>query len=232
LHDSEVQRLNAVYRGYSDRKLGSSKWSPSNPGNQAIIHERDAIVLDLLQRWGFLPLGERRILDLGCGMGGVLADLQKMGARPENLVGVDLLTERICKARERFPRISFHQANAEALPFPDNSFDLVLIFTVFSSILDQKMTGNVASEVRRILRSGGAIVWYDFRFNNPFNPNVRGMVRSTIRELFPQFLVRLQAVTLLPQLARRLGALTARLYPKLARIPFLRTHYLGLLIKP
>ena len=135
-------------------------------------------------------------------------------------------------ARERFPEISFHRANAEALPFPDCSFDLVLLFTVFSSILSREMTFNIASQVRRILRSGGAIVWYDFRFNNPFNPNVRRVVRSAIRELFPQFSLRLQAVTLLPQLARRLGPLTPRLYPVLARIPFLRTHYLGLLIKP
>ncbi len=230
--DSEVQRLNDVYRDYSDRKLGSSKWSLANPGNQAILHERDYLLRKLLHNSGFLPLGDRRILDLGCGVGNVLANLQKWGARPENLVGVDLLAERICMARQRFPQISFHQANAEALPFPDAAFDLVLLFTVFSSILSQQMSLNVASQVSRVLRSGGAIIWYDFRFNNPFNPNVRAMVRNGIRRLFPQFALRLQAVTLVPQLARRLGLFAPRFYPVLAKIPFLRTHYLGLLIKP
>ncbi len=230
--DAEVERLNAVYREYAERKLSGSKWSPVNRGNQAILQERDYILGKLLNNSGFLPLADRRILDIGCGMGGVLANLQKWGERPANLVGLDLLVERVCMARNRFPEISFDQANAEALPFPDGAFDLVLVFTVFSSILSREMTLNVASQARRVLRSGGAIIWYDVRFNNPFNPNVRGVTRSGIRRLFPQFALRQQTVTLVPQLARRLGVFAPRLYPLLARVPFLRTHYLGLLIKP
>jgi SAM-dependent methyltransferase len=231
IHDTEVQRLTAVYRDYSDRNLASSKWSPANRGNQAIVLERDRILGQLLNNSGFRPLGDRRILDIGCGAGGVLADFQKWGARPENLVGVDLLAERIRAARERFPRISFHQANAEALPFPDGAFDLVLLFTALSSILNDEMRQNVAAEARRLLRPGGAIVWYDFRFDNPFNRNVRGIGQRGIRRLFPDFLARMRSLTLAPPLARRLGVLTQRLYPILARLPFLRTHYLGLLIK-
>jgi SAM-dependent methyltransferase len=232
IHDSEVERLNAVYREYSERKLGSSKWSPANRGNQAIVQERDRILRHLLDNSGFSPLGQRRILDIGCGAGGVLADFQKWGARPENLVGIDLLAERIRMAREHFPQISFHQANAEALPFADEVFDLALLFTAVSSILDDEMRQNVAAEARRVLRPGGAIVWYDFRFNSPFNPNVRGIGRGWIRRLFPESVMRLRSLTLAPPLARRLGVFTELLYPILARIPVLRTHYLGLLIKP
>lgn len=232
LPDSEIQRLSAVYRGYSERGLGSTKWSPDNPGNQAIVRERDKRLHALLETCGFLPLGARRILDLGCGMGGVLAGLQKWGARPENLVGVDLLPERVCAARERFPQISFRQANAEALPFPDCSFDLVLLFTVISSILSREMTLNAVSEVCRVLRSGGAIIWYDFRFKSPFNSNVRGVGRGAIRQLFPQFCLHLQSITLLPPLARRLCRFAPGFYGALAGVPFLRTHYVGLLIKP
>jgi len=232
IQDSEVARLNAVYREYSDRKLASSKWSPANRGNQVIVEERDRILGQMLNNSGFGPLGRYRILDIGCGAGGVLANLQKWGAQPENLVGVDLLAERIQMARERFPQISFYQANAEALPFADGAFDLALIFTAFSSILSEKMQMNVAAQARRILRSGGAIVLYDFRFNSPFNRNVRGVGRSLIRRLFPDFICQLRSLTFAPPVARRLGMFTDRLYPLLARIPFLRTHYLGLLIKP
>ena len=89
----------------------------------------------------------------------------------------------------------------------------------------------VAAEVARILRSGGAVVWYDFRMNNPFNPHVRGISRKGVRRLFPEYDSRLMTVTLLPPLARRAGSLTDVLYPWLASLPFLRSHYLGVLIK-
>jgi hypothetical protein len=94
------------------------------------------------------------------------------------------------------------------------------------------MTRNLSREINRVLRSGGAVVWYDFRMNNPFNPHVRGISRKGIRNLFPGFQSRLVSITLMPPLARRLGALTELLYPGFASLPFLRSHYLGLLVKP
>jgi ubiquinone/menaquinone biosynthesis C-methylase UbiE len=118
------------------------------------------------------------------------------------------------------------------LKFPDTSFDLVLLFTVFSSILDGQMAHNVACEVTRILQPGGAVLWYDFRYNNPRNPNVRGMTRHHIKILFPGFQMHLRTITLFPLVARRLHCLTPVLYPMLATILPLRTHYLGLLVKP
>lgn len=94
------------------------------------------------------------------------------------------------------------------------------------------MAHNVAAEVQRLLKAGGAVVWYDFRYNNPYNPHVRGMTKGHIQQLFPTFTFHLRTITLLPPLARRLGALTPLLYSRLARLPILRTHYLGLLVKP
>jgi hypothetical protein len=83
-----------------------------------------------------------------------------------------------------------------------------------------------------VLRPGGAVLWYDFRYGNPRNPNVRGLRRAEIAALFPGFDERLELVTLMPQLARRLGRITSVAYPALARLRPLRTHYVGLLIKP
>ena len=76
------------------RKLGASKWSPTNWGNQGVLQERDRTLLEQLVKSGFLPLDEWQILDLGCGTGGLIARFQKWGARAENLFGVDLLAER------------------------------------------------------------------------------------------------------------------------------------------
>ena len=232
LTDHEVQRLKQVYNVYRESQAIQAQWDESNLGNHAILRERQRAIRSLLSTHGFLPLTSCRVLEVGCGSGKVLASLLELGARPENLYGMDLLPERIAEAQKHYPDLQFQCANAEQLEFPNAHFDLVLLFTVFSSILDGQMACNVAHEVSRVLRPGGAVLWYDFRYNNPRNPNVRGMTKRHIETLFPDFHMRLRTITVLPLLARRLGRLTSVLYPVLAAIPPLRTHYLGLLVKP
>src|SRR6185503_8368179 len=155
---SEVDRLTTVYREYGERGWRRTKWAVTNRGNQAIRQERQRKLEQLLRCAGYLPLGDRRVLDVGCGTGEILAGFESWGARPENLFGVDLLAERVRRAKENFPKLTIQEANAEALPFEDGFFDLVALFTVFTSIRDSRMAGNVSREVDRILRSGGAVV--------------------------------------------------------------------------
>lgn len=229
---SEVDRLQEVYREYAVRGFGQSKWSPANKGNQAVRDECQRRLRELLDQAGFFPLERRRILDVGCGAGERLAAFEDWGARPENLFGVDLIPERIRAARKNYPQITFELANAEELPFADGTLDLVTVFTVFTSILDRRMAANVCREINRALVPGGAVVWYDFRMHNPLNRHVRGISHLQIQNLFPGFMMKLETISLLPPLARRLGRLTNLLYPPLSSVPFLRSHYLGVLLKP
>src|SRR5262249_7631701 len=202
----EIARVRCVYRGYAERGRGTREWAADQPGNRAMVDERTGILAWLLERSGRLPLGNRRVLDLGCGDGEVIAGLVRWGARPERLVGVDVRTDAVACAQARWPEIRFGVADATALPYRDASFDLALCFTLFTSILDDGIARRVASEVRRVLRPGGALLWYDFRVGNPWNPNVRGMPRRSVRELFPGWPGTFRLVTLLPPLARRLGS--------------------------
>ena len=71
---------------------------------------------------------------------------------------------------------------------------------------------------------GGAVLWYDFAFNNPKNPDVRGVRRGRIRELFPHGEHRCQRITLAPPLARMLTRLSPALYTVANAVPLLRTH--------
>lgn len=229
---TEVDRLREVYQQYAVCGFGETKWSSANRGNRAIQGERERKTCELLERSGFFPLAAKRILDVGCGTGEQLGLFAAWGAKPENLFGIDLIPERIRTAQLNFPRITFQLANAESLPFRDCSFDLVAAFTVFTSILSPQMADNVRTEINRVLAPGGGVVWYDFRLSNPFNRHVRGLSRKQVRRLFTGFSLSLEAVSLLPPLARRLGALTDRLYAPLRSLPFLRTHLLGLLLKP
>lgn len=227
--DREVDRLTSVYREYVPAV--AERWSAENAGNRMIHVRLRQGMARLLAKHRLLPLNDCRILDVGCGYGSFLAAMQGLGAREPNLHGVDLLSERIEGARRTYPSIDFRVGNGESLPYESESFDLVMTFTVFTSILDSGMRANVAAEMRRVLRSNGAILWYDFRYDNPWNRHVRAVRRADLAKLFAGFELDLETITVLPQLARRLGRSTPVLYPLLAGIPPLRTHYLGLLVR-
>jgi ubiquinone/menaquinone biosynthesis C-methylase UbiE len=223
----EIRRIRTVYA--ERERLLHARWDQGNLGNRLLASECRAAMERLLKERFALPLANCRVLDVGCGYGGLVSSLHDCGVRPENLFGVDLLPNRIEFARTTFPSFTFVEGNAERLDFPDDSFDLVSVFTVFSSILDHVMASNVAREITRVLAGGGAVLWYDMRYPNPWNSGLRAMTRGRIRELFPAFSLELQSLSLFPPVARRLGPITQWAYPLLAGLPALRTHYLGLL---
>jgi SAM-dependent methyltransferase len=223
----EAERVLGVYRTFLRKR--SARWDPRNRGNAAIRTELERRIVALLTDRGRLPLGSRTVLDVGCGYGHFLGLLQDLGADPANLHGVDLLPERVAAARRRRPAIVFRVGNATQLPYDDQAFDLVLLFSVMTSILDPEIRAAVAREAVRVLRPGGAILFYDFRFDSPRNPHVRGIRRLEVERAFPDLACSLETLTLAPPLARRLGPFTASLYPVLRTVPVLRTHHLGLL---
>ena len=182
---------------------------------------------------GYQLITNLDILDIGCGNGNMLRQFLQWGAAPERLAGIELRPEPVEKARHLNPNLDVRCGSAIELPWPDASFDLACQHTVFTSILDPAMKQQIAAEMSRVLRQGGAVLWYDFMYNNPSNPDVCGIQAGEIRSLFPGFEIHLRRITLAPFVARRLPeSLLPVLYPLLAAIPLLRTHYLGLLVKP
>src|SRR5262249_21751469 len=147
-----------------------SKWSLENLGNVAISQERSRVLVKMLDGAAFTPLRDKHILEVGCGQGRVLREWGELGARPEVLAGGDLRTEAIEAARSRWPEVDLRVADAQRLPFVAESFDLVAVFTVFSSILEGKIAKTVATEIARVLKPGGGVVHYDFQYRNPWNP--------------------------------------------------------------
>ena len=146
--------------------------------------ERSEAIETLLGARLARPLHECRVLDVGCGYGNQLGWFNERGVQPENLFGVDLLAAHIESARKRYPTFNFMQSNAEHLNFPSDSFDIIVAFTIFSSLIDSRMAENVAAEMLRVLKKSGAILWYDLRYPNPRNSSVRAMTRRRINCLF------------------------------------------------
>ena len=226
---AEEARVREVYA----RRSTGDRYAYSNPAHVFMMQERERATLALLQREGLLPLAGRTVLEVGCGGGQWLQDLVRWGAEPLLMHGVDLLSDRVAQARRVVaPDVSVVQGSGSALPFDAASFDLALQATMFSSILDDGVRRAIAVELARVVRSGGAVLWYDLRVNNPRNPEVRRVPRDEIAALFPGWRIRLERATLAPPLTRTLAGraeVTARL---LAAVPWLRTHYLGVLRKP
>ena len=87
-------------------------------------------------------------------------------------------------------------------------------------------------EIRRVLKPGGAILWFDLRVNNPRNPEVRGLRRAEIRTLFPGCEMELAPALLAPPLGRLIAGRSWPFAEALQALPLLCTHYAGLVHKP
>jgi ubiquinone/menaquinone biosynthesis C-methylase UbiE len=225
----ERERVARVYARYECDPEERAKRDPSNPGLACIQRERAAALNDLLSVEGLLPLRGKRILDVGCGTGDELARLCTVGADSDLCVGVDLLEDRVARASRVHPDLRFLCADARALPFADEEFDLVLANLLFGSILDDEIAVDAAAELARVMSPDGAIVWYENRYPTPWNRDVRGYGLHDVTRLFPGWRIRARKVTLLPPLARRLRRAATWAYPALAAMPVLCGRYLAVL---
>jgi len=225
VNTEDLERLRAEYEKREHRRAGSCIYSLLDPANLFIIQQRQRTLLKLLHRHGFNPLGNRRILDLGCGRGETLLEFLGYGVKPERLHGADLLFQRLKEAHTLLPHLSLTCADGQHLPYASEVFDLVLQYTVFSSILDEKIKVNLAREILRVLKPGGLILWYDF-WLNPINQQTRGMRPVEIRHLFPACTFEFHRITLAPPLTRRLAPISWLACALLEKLKVLNTHYL------
>jgi SAM-dependent methyltransferase len=225
---TELARIRDAYERYGTEPSELQRRNPTNAGLEAIWTEWITRLASQLAARD-LPRSDSRVLDLGCGSGRLLASLVGLGADPSNCVGVDLIPERVDEARRRLPSATILCRNAASIPEKDESFELVVVSLLVSSIRSTELARRICSEAARLLAPAGTLVWYDTRYPNPLNADVRRVGAGEIRELFPGFELDLQSITLLPPLARRLGRASPWLYPMLAALPPLRARYLAFL---
>ncbi len=109
-----------------------------------------------------VPVAGRRVLEVGCGRGGGASFIARYLA-PQAVTGVDLSAEGIALCRRvhaGVERLSFRPGDAEALPFPGASIDVIV--NVESSHCYPRMDRFLA-EVARVLAPGGHFAWADIR---------------------------------------------------------------------
>jgi len=160
----------AVRERYARRAPGDDRYRLTNPAALMAMQERQRAVLRLFARRGFADLGVLRLLEVGSGGGGNLLELLQLGFQPQHLAGVELLPERHAAARARLPEaVQLTCGDASALPLAAASVDIVLVSTVFSSLLDDAFQQRLAGAIWRWVKPGGGVLWYDFTVDNPNN---------------------------------------------------------------
>lgn len=220
----EIARIRAEYASRAE-SIPADRYSWDRPEIQFWKQSTARVLKRLL---GESDLAGKHIADIGCGDGQWLNEFQTWGAGYLN--GIDLLEERISEARQRLPDADLHCGDARCLPWANASMDLVTQFTVFSSILDPQMRSDIANEMRRVLKPGGHIFWYDCRYSNPARA-VQGLSRDTIRTLFPNCRIRFATATLFPPLSRVVARRSQSAAAVLEALSFSRTH-LAAAIRP
>lgn len=225
---AEENRIQGVYTLRKDE----NRYSWFSPGQFFMDQTKEKKTLDLLKQYQCTNLEDKKILEIGCGSGHWLREFIKWGAQPENVTGIDLLPDRVDTAKHLSPQsVKLLCGSATELEFANDHFDLLLQSTVFTSILDSTMKEKIAGEMLRVVKPNGLILWYDYHVNNPWNPDVRGVKKREIHKLFPNCRIDLRRITLAPPLVRFLAPYSWLACYLLTKIPFLCTHYLGVIQK-
>lgn len=221
----EIERIRSEYASRRERFQGSDLYSLFNPAQLYTIQQRQRAVLKCLRVNGLYPPTDKYILELGCGAGGVLLEMLSSGVMGCNLHGADLLFDRLQLARQNLT-VPLACADGQNLPYASHSFDLVMQFTVFSSVLDDKVRANLAAEMMRVARPNALMLWYDF-WLNPTNKQTRGLRPAEIRQLFPNCAIEFHKITLAPPIARRIVPISWGLAFFLESLGVFNTHYLA-----
>jgi SAM-dependent methyltransferase len=222
----------AVAERYARRAV-ADRYSLLRPDVWQTLHERQRAMLALFARLRWTDLSTKRLLEVGCGGGGNLLELLRLGFVPQHLSGVELLPDRYVHARQVLPAaLALHVGDALELDVPAESQDAVFVSTVFSSLLADAFQEQLASAMWRWVKPGGGVLWYDFTVNNPRNPDVRGVPLARVRALFPRGRVQARRITLAPPIARAVTRVHPGLYTLFNTLPPLRTHVLAWIAKP
>ncbi len=229
-----MTELERITERYLRRKQScSTLYDLSNPSVYMSTQEKERVLAHWIKTIYNYQISNIRLLEVGCGEGANLLEFIRFGFKPENLVGNELLEERVAKAINNLPiATEILAGDACELKLADSSFEVVYQSTVFSSILDSYFQQKLADRMWSLVKPGGGVLWYDFIVNNPKNSDVKGVPVSRVKSLFPYGEITVWRITLAPPISRLVTKIHPSLYSVFNIFPFLRTHVLCWIRKP
>jgi len=108
-----------------------------------------------------------RVIEIGCGMGAILAAAQRRVGSEESYVGIDLSYQMILRGRGRVSKglatkpVDLMVGSALSLPVGSSWFDVVLLSHVIKYLTDEQLRLALL-EAARVLKPGGRIVLWEF----------------------------------------------------------------------
>lgn len=171
-------------------------------------------------------LSKIKVLDIGCGDGSFIRKLIEWGFKPQNIVGIDILDYRIKQCKEKTNKnVNFYLSSLNS---KFKNYDLVVANTVFTSILEDGSRKKFASNIYNAVKKNGWILIFDFRYNNPFNSNVRKITPKNLKSFWPQLKICYHSyLILIPFISRKISCLPHIIYDFLIFLfPFLKSHFI------
>lgn len=222
---SEFDKLENIYR--EREEFLKDRYNPVNPDILMSVQEKERSLVRWIIKTKISPINTKNLLEVGCGNGLNLQFFLKLGFRPEKLVANELIEERAHTARSILPEsIKVLKGNLLDQRLPEEHFDIVYQSLVFSSILNEELRKKMATLMWKLVKPGGGVLWYDFIYNNPKNPNVRKVTLKEVKELFPTATIKSWRITLAPPISRLVTKIHPSFYHLFNMFPFLRTHIL------
>jgi ubiquinone/menaquinone biosynthesis C-methylase UbiE len=115
--------------------------------------------LSFFKAWAEIP-ATATVLDVACGTG-ELERLLLQDHPEQTLVGIDISEQMLVQARHKlgYANVTFRQATASRLPFPDQSFDVIVSANAFHYFPEPE---TALQEMKRVLKPGGKVVILDW----------------------------------------------------------------------
>lgn len=230
-YEQEITRVRKYYaKRIIEHKGNLSNWLM--PASLYMLQRREEEMMKLTHKLGIKEFSKKSLLEVGCGNGSWISRWTNLGIPQSSLYGIDIMEKYVEASKEltAFPS-NMQVSSVTQLPFANDTFDIISQSTVFTSILDSQARREGTGELLRVLKKGGCVFWYDFRYPSPKNPNVRKVDKKELLSLFSNCEIHLVSLTLLPPLIRKLSPLSFTLCRLLEKIPFLRSHYLAIIKK-
>lgn len=191
-----MTELSAVHDFWNERSCGEvyASGDDERASYEAQRSSRYALEPYLIDFAKFHVARGKDVLEIGVGMGADHLELARQ--EPKSLTGIDLTERAVEHARRRLNIFGLSSevmtGNAEALAFPDSSFDLVYSWGVIHHSPD---TPKAVKEIHRVLRSGGvtrimiyhryslvgAMLWVKYGF-------LKGRPATSMSEIYASYL--------------------------------------------
>src|SRR3990172_11588242 len=154
--EEEIKQIKERYT-----KRNSISENLYNPLTTDVIFRRqefERVLIKIIKDNYSYNLKNLKLLEIGCGVGSNLSKFIELGFEPKNIIGNELILERVISARKILPKeVNIIEGNALELSFPSKTFDIVFQSTVFSSILDINFRKTLAFKLWNFTKPNGGI---------------------------------------------------------------------------